>query len=58
MEEELEEEMDDAEDVAYGSVVVVGVVGLHADSSPKARTMEPVVMIFFMDWVGKSGSEF
>lgn len=49
MEEELEEEMDDAEDVAYGSVVVVGVVGLHADSSPKARTMEPVVIILFID---------
>ena len=57
MEEELEEGMEEAEDVA-GSVVVVGVAGLHADKSPNARTMEPVVMIFFMDWVGKSGSEF
>ncbi len=49
MEEELEEEMDDAEDMAYGSVVVMGVVGLHADSSPKARTMEPVVINLFID---------
>lgn len=58
MEEELEEGIEGAEDAAYGSVVVVGVVDLHADKSPNVRTMEAVVTIFFMDWMGKSGLRF